>query len=393
MYNFDKIIERRGTDCVKYDGLECHFGRTGLTPLWVADMDWQTPDFIRDALKDRIDHPIYGYGLIPDGYFDMIAAWVKGLHGWDVNPDHIRYIPGIVKGIAFAERCFLKPGDKVIIQPPVYHPFRIVTESCGFEYVNNPLVPVYDEEGFICDYNMDLDGLEKLIDDRCRMLVLSNPQNPSGICWSEETLQRLASICHAHGIMVISDEIHCEMAFSGHHPYASVSPEAAANSITFMAPSKTFNIAGIVSSYCIVPDAEVRERFFSWLSSAELDSPSIFSTVATTAAYTKGSRWRLEMLEYLKDNIDFTDSYIMENIPGIRVLRPQASFLIWLDCRKLGLNQEELVRLFTDRAGLALNDGTMFGPGGEGFMRLNAGCPRKILAASLESLKNAIQNL
>lgn len=268
-----------------------------------------------------------------------------------------------------------------------------MTESCGYEYVNNPLVPVYDDEGFVSDYRMDLEGLESLIDDRCRMLILSNPQNPSGVCWSKETLQRLASICHSHGIIVVSDEIHCEMAFNGHHPYASVSREAAENSITFMAPSKTFNIAGIVSSYCIVPDSTLRERFFAWLGAAELDSPSIFSTVATVAAYTQGENWRKEMLDYLKLNIEYTDSFIRDNIPGIRILKPQASFLIWLDCRKLGLCQEELVKLFTEKAGLALNDGSMFGPGGEGFMRLNAGCPRKVLTEALESLEKAIKNL
>ena len=393
MYNFDKIIDRRGSDCVKYGLLDKEFGRSDLTPLWVADMDWETPDFIREALAGRVAHPVYGYGIIPEDYFTTIASWVRNLHGWEVDPDHIRYIPGIVRGIAFAERCFLKPGDKVIIQPPVYHPFRIVTDSCGFEHVCNPLIPVLDEEGFVCDYEMDLDGLEKLIDNRCRMLVLANPQNPSGVCWSMETLQRLARICRKHDIIVISDEIHCEMAFGAHVPYASSCPEAACRSITFMAPSKTFNIAGIVSSYCIVPDKDTRERFFAWLEAAELDSPSIFSTVATMTAYTRGGQWRKEMLEYLKGNIDFVDSFIMENIPGIRALRPQASFLIWLDCRRLGLDPGQLDDLFINKAGLALNNGAMFGKEGEGFMRLNAGCPRSILASALESLAKAIHNI
>ena len=392
MYNFNEIIDRNGSGCVKYDALEDFFGRGGLTPLWVADMDWETPDFIRKALLERLSHPIYGYGTIPAEYFSTISGWIRSLHGWEVDPAHIRYIPGIVKGIAFAERCFLNPGDKVIIQTPVYHPFRLVTEGCGFEPVFNPLLPVYDSDGFVCGYEMDFDGLGKLIDDRCRMLVLSNPQNPSGVCWSRETLARLASICHARGIMVVSDEIHCEMAFDGHVPYASASPEAAGNSITFMAPSKTFNIAGIVSSYCIVPDSKVREKFFSWLESAELDSPSIFSVVATMAAYTKGDAWRREMLAYLKENIDFVDAFLRARIPQIRAMRPQASFLIWLDCRKLALPQEKLVSLFTDGAGLALNDGSMFGAEGTGFMRLNAGCPRQVLSESLESLEKAVKN-
>ena len=390
MYNFSEIIDRKGSGCVKYDRLEQFFGHDGLTPLWVADMDWETPDFIMEAIRERASHPVMGYPCIPDGYFPMISGWVQRLLGWKTDPSHIRYIPGIVKGIAFAERCFLSPGDKVIIQPPVYHPFRIVTEKCGFEVVNNPLLPVYDEDGFLCDYTMDFDGLEKCIDSRCRMLILANPHNPGGVCWSDDTLRQLAEICQRHGIIVVSDEIHGEMAFCHHSPYASVCPEAAGHSISFLAPSKTFNIAGIVSSYCIVPDSGLREKFFAWLESAELDSPSIFSVTATIAAYTKGWQWRQEMLQYLQGNIDFVDSYLKENIPLIRGMRPQASFLIWLDCRKLGLSQEELVSLFIDKAGLALNDGSMFGKEGEGFMRLNIGCPRIILENALCSLKKAI---
>lgn len=393
MYNFDEIIDRRGSGCVKYDLLEETFGHSGITPLWVADMDWRTPDFIIDALHDRISHPVMGYGYIPKDYFSMISDWVRYLHGWETNPAHIRYIPGIVKGIAFAERCFLSPGDKVIIQPPVYHPFRIVTQKCGFEVVNNPLIPVYDEDGFLCDYRMDLEGLEKCIDERCRMLILANPHNPGGVCWSDGTLRELASICDRHGIIVISDEIHGEMAFHHHSPYASLSEEAARGSITFMAPSKTFNIAGIVSSYCIVPDKDIREKFFAWLESAELDSPSIFSIVATTAAYTHGKQWREEMMTYLKAGIDRVDGYLRHDIPMIRAMHPQASFLIWLDCRRLGLDGRGLTGLFVNKAGLALNEGSMFGPGGEGFMRLNAGCPHSILEKSLLSLKNAIDRL
>lgn len=393
MYNFDEIIDRSGSGCVKYTALKSLFGREDITPLWVADMDWATPDFIVDAMKERLGHPIFGYTSIPDDYFPMISNWVKSILGWQVNPDHIRYIPGIVKGIGFAERCFLQPGDKVIIQPPVYHPFRIVTEKAGCIPVNNPLIPRYDSEGYLEGYDMDLDGLEKLIEDKCKMLILANPHNPAGVCWSKDTLSRLASICTRHGILVISDEIHGEMAFTGHAPYASVSEEAAMNSISFLAPSKTFNIAGIVSSYCIVPDPSVREKFFSFLESCEIDSPAIMSVIATQAAYRKGAQWRLEMLDYVKGNIDFVCGFIKDNIPGVRALRPEASFLIWLDCRKLGLSHDDLISLFVDKAGLALNDGAMFGKEGEGFMRLNVGCPRAILEKAMKSLADAVAKL
>lgn len=393
MSEFDEIIDRSTSGCVKYSALKNLFGREDIIPLWVADMDWNTPGFIVEAMKERLAHPIFGYTSIPDSYFPMIAGWVKDLLDWQVDPSHIRYIPGIVKGIGFAERCFLQPGDKVIIQPPVYHPFRIVTENCGCQPVYNPLLPRYDEEGYLVGYDMDFDGLESVIDDKCRMLILANPHNPAGVCWSRETLQRLASICAKHGILVISDEIHGEMAFTGHAPYASVSPEAAANSISFLAPSKTFNIAGIVSSYCIVPDPAVREKFFAFLSSCEIDSPSIMSIVATEAAYTKGAAWRREMLEYVSGNIDFVCGFLKDNVPGIRALRPQASFLIWLDCRKLGLSHDELISLFVDKARIGLNDGAMFGAEGEGFMRLNVGCPRSILETAMKQLAAAVATL
>lgn len=394
MYDFDEIIGRRGTSCIKYDRLGERFGRDDLSALWVADMDFRTPDFIIEALRDRLDHPVLGYPTTPDDYFRNIAAWVERLHGWKVDPRHICFIPGIVKGFAIAQRCFLKPGDKVIIQTPVYHPFRITTESCGFEAVCNPLRPVYASQGRLTDYEMDLDGLEALIDGRTKMMLLCSPHNPGGIVWPEETLRRLASICRRHGIIVISDEIHGEMIFRGsrHHPFGSVSEDARQCSICFLAPSKTFNIAGVVSSYCIVENPELREKLFSYIEAGEFDYPSIFSTIATTAAYSpQGEAWRKEMMEYVEGNVDFVASWLEENLPEIYAVRPRASFLIWLDCRKLGLSQAELVDLFVNRARLALNDGSMFGKEGEGFMRMNVGCPRKLLEEALVSLKAAVR--
>ena len=227
------------------------------------------------------------------------------------------------------------------------------------------------------------------------MLILSNPHNPAGICWDEETLRRLAEFCHSRGIIVISDEIHSDMALPGHRhiPFASVSPEAAACSITFGAPSKTFNIAGIVSSYAIVPDENLRSRFYGWLTANELNDPTIFAPIATVAAYRHGEPWRREMLEYVQGNVDFVVDYCSRHIPAIKPLRPQASFLVWLDCRALGLDHDELVDLFVRKARLALNDGEMFGPGGEGFMRLNVGCPRAVLEEAMSRLRDAVATL
>lgn len=393
MYNFDEVIERRGSSCLKYDALEERYGRADLIPLWVADMDFKTPDFIVDALRRRLDHPIFGYTMKGD-YFSVLASWVEKLHGWSVKPEEMCYIPGIVKGIGLAQRCFLSPGDQVIIQPPVYHPFRLVPQACGFEVVNNPLIPVYDSEGFLQSYEMDFEGLERLIGPRTKMLVLSNPHNPCGICFPKETLAQLAEICCRRGVIVVSDEIHAEMVLGGkrHIPFASVSEDAALCSISFMAPSKTFNIAGIVSSYCIIKNAELRDKFFNYLGACELEDPTIFALEATRAAYSEqGLAWREEMLAYVEGNIDFVCEWFAGNLPEIHPVRPQASFLVWLDCRKIGLEQKDLVNLFVNKAGLALNDGAMFGPGGEGYMRLNIACPRSLLATALSQLKAALQ--
>ena len=393
MYNFDEVIERRGSSCLKYDALEERYGRADLIPLWVADMDFKTPDFIVEALRRRLDHPIFGYTMKGD-YFSVLASWVEKLHGWSVKPEEMCYILGIVKGIGLAQRCFLSPGDQVIIQPPVYHPFRLVPQACGFEVVNNPLIPVYDSEGFLQSYEMDFEGLERLIGPRTKMLVLSNPHNPCGICFPKETLAQLAEICCRRGVIVVSDEIHAEMVLGGkrHIPFASASEDAALCSISFMAPSKTFNIAGIVSSYCIIKNAELREKFFNYLGACELEDPTIFALEATRAAYSEqGLAWRNEMLAYVESNMDFVCEWFAGNLPEIHPVRPQASFLVWLDCRKLALEQKDLVDLFVNKAGLALNDGAMFGPGGEGYMRLNIACPRSLLATALSQLKSALQ--
>lgn len=386
-YNFDEIIDRKGTSCVKYDGLKnAYQGKENLIPLWVADMDFATPDFIVEALKKRCEHPVFGYTFDDDEYYESIQTWLDYKYHWKTEREWISYIPGIVKGIGLAVQCFTQPGDKVIIQPPVYHPFRLVPTRMGREVVYNPLKL---EDGV---YKMDFEQLESLIDKDCKMLILSNPHNPGGVVWEKEALVKLAQICSTHGILVISDEIHAEMTYPQfrHHPFATVSEEAAACSVTFMAPSKTFNIAGIVSSYALVPDSRIREKFYSFLEAGELNAGTIFAFTATKAAYTYGAEWLQQMRSYVIENVNFVDEYLKKNIPQIKVYRPQASFLVWLDCRKLKLAQPELVQLFEDKAGLALNDGTMFGKEGEGFMRLNIGCPRSILNQALESLKKAI---
>lgn len=389
IYDFNKPIDRRGTHCVKVEALENYFGRKDLLPLWVADMDFETPDFIIEALRRRLDHAVLGYPVAYDGYWNSIIGWLRNRHGWEVEREWLRYIPGIVKGIAMVINAFTQQGDKVIIQPPVYHPFRLVPEHNGREVVMNPLRRVGDR------YEMDFEQLESVIDEKCKLLILSNPHNPVGITWSKATLQRLAEIAAKHNIIVVSDEIHCDMALYGnrHTPFATVSEEAARCSITFGAPSKTFNIAGVVSSFAVVPDPVLREKFFSWLTANEMDMPTIFAMTATEAAFTEGEQWRQQMIAHIEGSIDYVEAFLSENIPAIKLIKPEASFLVWLDCSALGLKHEELVKLMVDEAHLAMNDGAMFGIGGEQHLRLNVGTQRSVLEQAMQQLKSATDKL
>ncbi len=387
-YDFDKPIERRGTDCLKWDALKERFGRPDLLPLWVADMDFETPSFVVDALEKRMANPVYGYTLDPKDYWDTVTQWIKNHHGWEVEREWITYIPGIVKGIGMVINVFTNPGDKVIIQPPVYHPFRFAIQGNDRVMVENPLK--MQEDG---TYDMDFEQLADVADG-CKLLIMANPHNPGGRIWPEETLRHLADFCYDHHILVVSDEIHCDMALFGHkhHPFAHVSDKAAQCSITFGAPTKTFNMAGIVSSWAIIPNKDIRERFFKWLVANEFNEPNMLAPIATVAAFKQGEAWRKRMLAYIEQNILFVEDYCREHLPAITPLRPEASFLVWLDCRRLGLDHDHLVDLFVNKAHLALNDGEMFGRGGEGFMRLNVGTQRATLRQALDQLRDAINS-
>ena len=389
-YDFDKPVDRTGSNDLKHTALADRWHRTDLLPLWVADMDWETPPFITEALRQRLDHSLYGYTDLPKDYWNVVIRWVKDRHGWQMQSEWMSFVPGIVKGIGMVICALLSPGDKVIIQPPVYHPFRLVPQGYGHEVVMNPLKQRPD--GY---YDMDFEHLAQVADERCRLLILCNPHNPGGICWPRETLERLAKFCYERGILVISDEIHCDMALYGHHhiPFASTCKEAEQNSITFSAPSKTFNMAGLVSSWAVVPNEQLRRRFYGWMEAGELNEPTLMAPIATMAAFTQGEEWRRQMLQYVQDNIEYVIDFCRTNIPEIHPLRPQASFLVWLDCRKLQLSHARLLQLFIDEAHLALNDGEMFGPGGEGYMRLNVGTQRSVLVQAMESLAQAVARL
>lgn len=387
-YNFDKIIDRRGTGALKTDALLSRYGNADLIPLWVADMDFLSPPAVTEAIIERAKHGIFGYTCPSQGYYNSIVNWIDRSHNWKIQQDWLTFIPGIVKGIAFVLDCFSTREDKIVIQPPVYHPFRIIPELHHRTVVDNPLIL---EAG---QYRMDLEGLRKLIDPSCRILILCNPHNPGGRVWTHQELSDIADFCYENNILVISDEIHSDLAFAPHKhiPFASVSEKAAMNSITFMAPSKTFNIAGIVSSYSIIPNEEIRTKFIAYLSARELQEGHIFAYLAAQAAYEHGQDWLDEVKDYLWKNITFADEYLKANIPQIKAMLPQASFLIWLDCKELNLSQEELVSLFVNDAKLALNDGIMFGKGGEDYMRMNIGTPRANIEKALDNLKKAINN-
>lgn len=395
-YDFDKVINRRGTHSYKWDRLKDVYGNPDLLALWVADMDWETPSFIKDALRKQLDEtPVLGYTADPDEWWPTTLKWIKDHHQWDVKREWITYIPGIVKGIGMVINVFLKEDEKVIVQPPIYHPFYLTPQGNNREVVWNPLIPIYNEEGNLVTYKMDFDNLAEVCDDKCRLLILANPHNPCGITWDKETLLRLAHFAKEHNLIVISDEIHCDMALYGnkHIPFATVSDEAADVSITFSAPTKTFNMAGVVSSWAVVVNEELRNKFFHWLEASELCEATMFAPVATVAAFTHGEEWRKEMLSYVEGNIDFIIDYCKQYIPQIHPVRPQASYLLWLDCRGLGITHPELIDLFEKKAGLALNQGAMFGKEGEGFMRLNVGCPRATLQQALEQLRKAVEEL
>ncbi len=391
-YDFDTPVDRTGTDCLKYDRLREFFGKDNLIPMWIADMDFCVCADITEALARRLDHRVYGYTAPTDSYWTSIMSWASRRHGLKIEREELGFVPGVVRGIGYAINFFSRPGDKIVIQPPVYHPFRIVPEGNGRIVIDNPLIERRRPDGSMV-YEMDLEGLEKIFrDEQPRMMILCNPHNPAGIQWDAETLAAVARLAKRYGVIVISDEIHSDLMLFGtrHVPFLLSCPEAADVSITFAAPSKTFNIAGLESSWMVVRNPQLREPFFKWMEVNEFSSPSFVAWMGAEAAYTHGESWLDQVLAYMEANIEAVESYCREHLPALKPMRPEASFLIWLDCRGLGLNQEQLVKLFEEKAGLALNSGTMFGREGEGFMRLNVGMPRRCLIAALDRLKAAL---
>ena len=412
MYNFDQEIDRRASDSMKWKYMKSMWGREDLLPMWVADMDFPTPTFILNAIQQRLqNHPVLGYTCSHDRYWDNICQWNLSHYGQPVQRDEVNYVPGVVNGIFLALNAFTEKGDKVLIQQPVYHPFHLVPEATDRLVVSSPLR--WTGETF----EMDLDRLRQDVKG-CRMMILCNPHNPAGICWNRETLQAVAEICHQAGVLVVSDEIHCDMVLGNrrHIPFASVSEVARQNSITLQAASKTFNMPGVVAAQAIVYNPQLRDRYFSYIEGTDSDLGNAFAYDCVASAYTdEGDQWRREMLAYVEGNIAYMTAFLQDNCPLIRPIQPQASFLVFLNNKALldilnqkqtpyqhtpgealtpnQISQRRLEHFYANEALLALNSGAMFGDEGTGFMRINLGCPRKTVEQAMHRLHTAYTRL
>jgi len=384
-YNFDEIVDRRGTDCIKYDALPHFFGSEDALPAWVADTDFRTPDFIMEAIRKRMEHEVLGYTFRGEGFHNSITGWLKKRHGWDIQREWISFSPGVVSALAISVLVHTRPGDKIVVQPPVYFPFFECIQGTGREMVENPLLLVNGR------YYFDLEDLESKMDGSVRMLMLCSPHNPGGMVWKREELEALEAVCARHQLMVVSDEIHADLLYPGqvHTPWAMISERSSRNSIVCMAPSKTFNVAGLSTSFAVIPDPDLKKGFDRMMETLHIHTGNIAGAVALEAAYTYGGEWLRQMMEYVEGNYRFLEEFMARKLPKVRVMKPEATFLVWLDFRDYGLDDRRLSRFLLDTAKVALNNGARFGTGGEGFQRINIGCPRQLLKEVLERICGA----
>ncbi|UCF97498.1 MAG: pyridoxal phosphate-dependent aminotransferase [Spirochaetaceae bacterium] len=381
-YDFDTPVDRRGTASVKWDFSKRFAGLEELTPLWVADMDFPSCSEVIEALKRRAEHGVFGYTLEPESYYQAVIDWMERRHGWEIRRGWMLSAPGVVPSLSLAVQSYSRPGDRVIIQPPVYFPFKDSILNNERQVAENPLTL---EGG---RYTMNFDQLEQLIDERTRLLILCSPHNPVARVWSREELERLVEICQRHKIIILSDEIHHDLVLNGHRhlPTASLSEEAASITVTFTAATKTFNLAGLGCSLVIASDNDLRERFRGTLKRVWGGIANAFSAVATESAYRHGESWLSQVLEYIQGNYDFLVESLAEGLPEARVFPLEGTYLAWIDLRALGLSDEELKDRILKQARVWLDDGPMFGSGGEGFQRINLACSRNTLAQALDAM-------
>ncbi len=359
-WNFDEAVSREGTNCVKYDLRKEIFGTSELIPMWVADMDFRTPDFIISALRKRLSHEILGYSFRPSEYYSSISSWLLKRHNWDVPQEWICFCPGIVPALNLCTLAFTRPGESIIVQPPVYFPFFSAVENHGRNLIYNQLTEAGDR------WKMDFDSLEKSVTPETKMIIISNPHNPVGRTWSSDELMQLADICLKHKIILLSDEIHSDLILPGYHhtPMANLSDKIAEITVTCIAPSKTFNLAGLSTSSVIISNPVLRKYFNSKTDHLHIGNGNIFGTVASIAAYSEGSEWISELMIYINQNADYVIDYCRTMIPEILPVRPEATYMIWLDCRKLGMTGKELQEFFVEKAKVGMNEGSSFRSGG-----------------------------
>ena len=386
-YDFDELIDRKSTDSVKWNGLKDLYGRDDVIPMWVADMDFKSPPQIIKALKERADHGIFGYPMIDENYFDSFITWIEKKHGWKINKEWIVPTDGVVDALKISILSYSKPGDNVVIQSPVYYPFYNITKSNGRMILKNPLK--LSKNG----YEMDFEDLNnKLSIDRTKLLILCNPHNPVGRVWKKEELERLSEVCLKKDIIILSDEIHSDLVYSPHKhtPIASLSQDIQKKVLAFYAPSKTFNLPGLHASFVVIPDDKLRNEYKNMIKSVSTDSLNIFGMVGAKAAYENGEDWLNELLKYLKDNIEFVLKFFSENMPDLKIVEPEGTYLMWLDFRKYG-DENTVKDILINKAKVGLEEGSIFGEEGEGFFRMNVACPKGLLKKACESIYKAFK--
>lgn len=382
--DFDTVIDRRKTKCLKYDFAKKRGMPEDVLPMWVADMDFKTSSYVEDALAEWAGNGIFGYSEVQTPYFETVREWMKEHHGWEPQEKWLIKTPGVVFALAMAVRAYTEPGDAVLIQQPVYYPFSEVIQDNGRKVISSDLYLGEDHR-----YHIDFEDFEKKIKaEKIRLFLLCSPHNPVGRVWTLEELTRLGELCVRHGVTVVSDEIHHDFIFQGeHHVFAGLKKELEEISVICTSPSKTFNLAGMMLSNIFIPNRTLRRKFRKELDAAGISQLGIMGLVACEAAYSKGGEWYQAMMTYVKDNITYTRQYVKEYLPGVAVMEQEATYLVWLDCRGVGLDAEELDRRIIHQAKLWLDSGKIFGDSGKGFQRINVACPRSVLNEALQKLK------
>ena len=387
--DFDHVIDRNEYPTLKWNKLLLieHFGSEDVIPLWVADMDFLTPSVVIDSLLKRAKHGIYGYEYKKDGYIDAFINWYANRHQWSIDQTHIEFCPSVLNAIAVLINLHSEKGDGIIIQPPVFFEFRMVIRSNDRRIIKNPLIL---DNG---KYQMDFGDLEeKAANPKNKMMIICNPHNPIGRVWTREELARAGEICRRHNVLIISDEIHGDIVYGSNRytPFISISDELAQVSFACLSPAKTFNIAGMIDAMAVIPNEEYRQRFHDFTHRFQINKTNVFASAAIEAAYSEGSKWLDDLLVYLQSNIDFLKSYLDENLPQVKLVEPEGSYLVWFDFRELGLEAKELERFLAQKARLALNSGYWFGREGAGYARMNIACPQSTLYEAMSRLTNAI---